>query len=474
MTQSQKIAIVTHPPYNAQGDGITNDTVAIQQAINENDVVYLPAGTYLVSGGGSPGLISFDVPSRRVIRGAGPGVTTIKLADGGNAHIFNVVDVEDVTISDMTVDGNRDTQILNVHALRVLGSRRIRLTNLNILNPRHYGIGIGASTLNHVHDIFIDGVRVEGSGGDGINLHNNATGQVVERIMLSNVVVVNPVTVDPGGGAGLDLRGIVTASNIHVVGVREGIWGIDFRQTFADPTIERGARRSTLTNFYVEGALGKASVGVRIVDGEVGISNGFVQGCDFGVAVIGANPPQSFTPMAHVGIANIVVTGSGKVGFFFSSNAKEISCTNCRAYANVGDGVEIQGDSISWIGGGSTDNAGRGLVVSGIAEDPVLVGTKISGNAGGNLVSLAPRLQVLGIQGMRMENRGTAAIASGTTSTIVTHGLWFTPEAHQIQVTPTNGEATGFWVSDVNATTFTINTAVAPETTATYAWRAVW
>ena len=68
---------VKDPPYRAKGDGKTDDTAAIQAALNAaqaNQVVYLPAGTYATSS-------SLEMNRANVsIRGDGPSQTIIKFS----------------------------------------------------------------------------------------------------------------------------------------------------------------------------------------------------------------------------------------------------------------------------------------------------------------------------------------------------------------------------------------------------------
>jgi len=76
---------VTQPPFNAVGDGIHDDTTNIQNAIaaGDNSIIYLPPGTYKVTG--QLELANQNWPwhwQSKILRGAGPTNTFIK---GNNA-----------------------------------------------------------------------------------------------------------------------------------------------------------------------------------------------------------------------------------------------------------------------------------------------------------------------------------------------------------------------------------------------------
>lgn len=77
--------------------------------------------------------------------------------------------------------------------------------------------------------------------------------------------------------------------------------------------------------------------------------------------------------------------------------------------------------------------------------------------------------------GFPTQASGTATVANGTTSVVVTHGLALTPALKDIVVTPTNnlGNAAKYWISTPTATQFTINVNADPAAgTATFAWKA--
>ncbi|WP_053162580.1 putative Ig domain-containing protein [Pseudomonas brassicacearum] len=106
--------------FGAKGDGITDDTAAIQSAIDAaaaagGGQVYMPTGTYIVSGGEEPSDGCLMLKSNVYLYGDGMGETTVKLVDGSDTKITGIIrsaygeETHDFGVSNLTIDGNRDS-----------------------------------------------------------------------------------------------------------------------------------------------------------------------------------------------------------------------------------------------------------------------------------------------------------------------------------------------------------------------------
>jgi hypothetical protein len=97
-----RIFDVTHPDFGAKGDGFTDDTTAIQAAIDLAKsvlgVVLLPAGTYVVS--------TLTIDSRVTLVGTSRRTTVIKASGTGSGAVINVAPAgpDLVYLRDFTID----------------------------------------------------------------------------------------------------------------------------------------------------------------------------------------------------------------------------------------------------------------------------------------------------------------------------------------------------------------------------------
>ncbi|WP_426152996.1 M10 family metallopeptidase C-terminal domain-containing protein [Pseudomonas sp. DC3000-4b1] len=117
--------------YGAKGDGVTDDTRAIQLAINAaakagGGEVRIPPGTFIVSGPNADGAC-VTLKNNVHLVGFGQAETVLKLADGSSANIDGIVrasalhNTSNASVENLTVDGNQGHTSGTVHGV-VTGS----------------------------------------------------------------------------------------------------------------------------------------------------------------------------------------------------------------------------------------------------------------------------------------------------------------------------------------------------------------
>lgn len=175
--------------YGALGDGVTNDTTAIQNTINAaaggvvngtntaGGVVYLPPGVYVHSG-----LVLYNCIH---LLGAGMDASILYLANGSNTHSISGYNtssliggsttggIYDWSVRNLTINGNKSNQSTTGMGIRVYGKDAI-LEGLRIWNTYSDGIrmdwnGTGTSYSGHGMEVQVSNCKVHDTGGAGVN-----------------------------------------------------------------------------------------------------------------------------------------------------------------------------------------------------------------------------------------------------------------------------------------------------------------
>jgi len=181
--------VVSVKTYGAVGDGVTDDTAAIQAAMTAENAVFFPSGTYIVS---SP----ITLKSNNMVFGAGAssvisyiGTTTSQgalYANSGSSSTY----VENLVVQNIKVLGSVATSGFSefVHLIAFHGVRNCLIDSCEIVGFRGDGIifGSGDVALQERHNVdvtvsncYIDGVNNDNRNGisvidgDGVAIENN-------------------------------------------------------------------------------------------------------------------------------------------------------------------------------------------------------------------------------------------------------------------------------------------------------------
>jgi len=156
-------ATVSVRAFGARGDGVANDTAAVQAAVDAapaGAAVYFPVGTYLVD--------DVQVNRRRDLGFKGDGAASVlkRMPRPGNTRIATFVEVTDIIISDLAFDANG---IERFGGVNFYDARRVRIERTHFFDGRpqppgpadRYAYVFGRGQ-NPSEDIVIAGNRIDG------------------------------------------------------------------------------------------------------------------------------------------------------------------------------------------------------------------------------------------------------------------------------------------------------------------------
>lgn len=240
------------PPYNAFGNGVSNDTSAIQAAIDSlpesGGTVFVPAGTYIISPRDATRPVSgttekwcLQLKDNQTLMGAGTGSTVFKLSDSSpydSPMIYGTNFAVGVCVRDFTINGNASRSGNSFETNNVLGEDEginfkeceySLVENVIVSNCAADGVdfdGVAYSQIRNskMYDCYGNGVHMAGTGNDHVKVINVETYNCSwQKLNHANPdVAANASGIDAINGNNITIAGCKVSNSPYGINIQFG------------------------------------------------------------------------------------------------------------------------------------------------------------------------------------------------------------------------------------------------------------
>lgn len=452
--------------FGAVGNGVNDDTAAIQAAVDslkpysefatDGALIYFPPGRYKVSS-------AIDLEGCHGLNIVGAGQQATEVFTTGINQVFKSINssvspVNKLSIGKMTVRGGGKSNS-NAHGIDFQWTNFCSLFDLVFFGCRH------CINVKHNWQTSVINVTGHGSGSDqsyiGMYLAESTLANIDNAIQAVNVYF-----------QGLEMYGfrIINGQGSKFTNCEAGGSPMVNAWYIGDPSsgtvTSRWVHFSNCLGDSTSSACWLFRKGACTELSEMHLSNCWAGNGEYGFYLDGAR---------NLALSGCLAIGNTKSGVCTLNavqntfNGMQLRGNN--EYASAADGdFLLQSSNFNIINGCSCNSnaAGKSVFETGTSND-----NNISGcNLFQGVTIVGANSKISRNAGAPTETVGSAVVLSANTSVTVTHGSVITPSINQIRVTPRDnmGSATKFWVSNVNSSTFDINTNVTPGANITFAW----
>lgn len=465
--------------FGAVGDGVTDDTTAISNAINfaGNKKIIFPAGTYRITS-------QIDVLSSDIwLAGDGEGVTILEFTPTNTQYMFKIGATgsgngrNNVRISGFIFKKVGTPMSGSGGAVLVENSHNIRLDHIRVWPGFYHGFHFHGGAEQFLY--YLSDFEIDGCTGSGIFIHGYA-----QDVWIRSGIIA-------GCDAGLWTR---HASGIYVDSI--DMLSCDHSIRIAPQSGEESRL------FWFNQVIADSSD-----------SHGWLFNPASGGKVMGINLSNCWAASTLSALGTgMLFTGAGTIHGFNATNFRAMSNAGAAIVLDNGVGIDFVNAQVSRNSIGSTNEYSGFVIGSGVAHWSIIggvagahgtweaatqkhgilfqpgaqssfrvIGVNLEGNLTSGINNKAHGGVITDCTGYVTDTLGGLQLDAGNTSFTVNHNLGYVPFLEEINTWPVvnirDADITHWWVDNVTTTTFRFNVSGTwgggggPSGTTWWGWR---